>query len=195
MRGKAVPDTVVSVLVGITPAYAGKSPCRVSREGGKEDHPRVCGEKNAPNCLTICMMGSPPRMRGKGQYTSGTQDCKRITPAYAGKRTPANRTTDTRRDHPRVCGEKAPPSSVKITETGSPPRMRGKVAKLHMSVKTRRITPAYAGKRNRRSEALRNVGDHPRVCGEKTPISRQLKAAMGSPPRMRGKGPRAPRRP
>ena len=45
MRGKAVPDTVVSYGSRITPAYAGKSAVRPLPHATPEDHPRLCGEK------------------------------------------------------------------------------------------------------------------------------------------------------
>ena len=34
--------------------------------------------------------------------------------------------------------------------------------------------------------------DHPRTCGEKPLVNRQLSAALGSPPHMRGKAPCPP---
>ncbi len=49
------------------------------------------------------------------------------------------------------------------------------------------ITPAYAGKRQRRATACTWLRDHPRVCGEKDAICKSCPARQGSPPRMRGK--------
>ena len=65
MRGKARKYQAIQARLGITPAYAGKSPClwRIFNLG--EDHPCVCGEK-FPNAITILdVKGSPLRMRGK----------------------------------------------------------------------------------------------------------------------------------
>ena len=65
MRGKVVASVVVVVVVGITPAYAGK------RRGGWltstlfQDHPRLCGEKLCPFSFARLFLGSPPPMRGK----------------------------------------------------------------------------------------------------------------------------------
>ena len=45
MRGKGVLLFSIRLLVGITPAYSGKSE-ELTREVRKhKDHPRVCGEK------------------------------------------------------------------------------------------------------------------------------------------------------
>ena len=71
--------------------------------------------------------------------------------------------------------------------TGSPPRMRGKVHCVRGVTHHDGITPACAGKSSKIFHDLFIVGDHPRVCGEKSrPLSRWV-YALGSPPRMRGK--------
>ena len=70
---------------------------------------------------------------------------------------------------------------------GSPPRMRGKDFFLFYRLLAQRITPAYAGKSLCPRMALRQLGDHPRVCGEKAAGDRDGLAKVGSPPRMRGK--------
>ena len=66
MRGKAKALGLDEKPVGITPAYAGKSPDFI--------HTRTM------------RAGSPPRMRGKVLCSSLFHGCSRITPAYAGKR-------------------------------------------------------------------------------------------------------------
>ena len=45
MRGKVLNLLVICVLMGITPAYAGKSYCIPNDTNLTRDHPRVCGEK------------------------------------------------------------------------------------------------------------------------------------------------------
>ena len=51
-----------------------------------------------------------------------------------------------RREHPRVCGENPVAMSWIRRKKGTPPRMRGKRAKVVSLVGTLRNTPAYAGK-------------------------------------------------
>ena len=72
---------------------------------------------------------------------------------------------------------------------GSPPRMRGKGAECGGGCRSRRITPAYAGKRATVKRQAPPPGDHPRVCGEKKLHPLPEHGRKGSPPRMRGKGP------
>ena len=97
--------------------------------------------------------GSPPRMRGKGHLTLAVSHMHRITPAYAGKRKPLPLRTSRRRDHPRVCGEKMVYFRSPISCLGSPPRMRGKGQPRGQRGENGRITPAYAGKRLKRSRS------------------------------------------
>ena len=66
MRGKGVKDGAGVLVLGITPAYAGK---RHDQRAGNlvgGDHPRVCGEKLFAMLTACVLVGSPPRMRGKG---------------------------------------------------------------------------------------------------------------------------------
>ena len=66
--------------------------------------------------------------------------------------------------------------------------MRGKGCYMQELSGETGITPAYAGKRQRRATACTWLRDHPRVCGEKSQSTSASPRALGSPPRMRGKG-------
>ena len=107
MRGKGEPVELYSEIVGITPAYAGKSRTLYAEAKNYEDHPRLCGEKfikKFPRCAPIG-----------------------ITPAYAGKRKISHHFGVTTEDHPRLCGEKLLDVNAQKMPLGSPPPMRGKV--------------------------------------------------------------------
>ena len=107
-------------------------------------------------------------MRGKAALYNPAGYSVGITPAYAGKRFLYERRIPEPGDHPRVCGEKASGSGLADFRSGSPPRMRGKATILTKNVQKLRITPAYAGKSKPARFSTDGVGDHPRVCGEKT---------------------------
>ena len=70
-------------------------------------------------------------------------------------------------DHPRVCGEKLSFAQTYCFLSGSPPRVRGKVKRKNLRVKTEGITPACAGKSIQELTPCLTEKDHPRVCGEK----------------------------
>ena len=113
-------------------------------------------------------MGSPPRMRGKGQALLANDAGIGITPAYAGKRHYDSNPPRHPRDHPRVCGEKRDTAVCLWSLPGSPPRMRGKEEVVVYTEPENGITPAYAGKSYEKRLFLSGSWDHPRVCGEKT---------------------------
>ncbi len=85
MRGKPVAKQLRHRRVGITPADAGKTLQYALQHCAVQDHPRGCGE----NCFLAhpasSCTGSPPRMRGKLNFSCSLLGVTRITPADAGK--------------------------------------------------------------------------------------------------------------
>ena len=187
VRGKGDWTTDHPGQTRITPACAGKS----GRESGTRaccrDHPRVCGEKSTEGAGTAPLKGSPPRVRGKGDWTTDHPGQTRITPACAGKSGRESGTRACCRDHPRVCGEKARQGSGLNLRLGSPPRVRGKDSVLTFIERGGRITPACAGKSALSAGSCPCSKDHPRVCGEKNNLRQAFAVQQGSPPRVRGK--------
>ena len=187
MRGKVERAVERHADMRITPAHAGKRQDQFSFVSTPRDHPRACGEKQTLLSTVLIQCGSPPRMRGKVGERGVRDPDERITPAHAGK-SPSRRSRPARsQDHPRACGEKQGAVQAIACESGSPPRMRGKVGRGDLVERVQRITPAHAGKRAFfiiRTDLRR---DHPRACGEKTATLSEQTAAAGSPPRMRGK--------
>ena len=167
MRGKGTSCSGVAFISRITPAYAGKRHAYYKGISKPKDHPRLCGEKKH-------------RVFQKDQ-TAG------ITPAYAGKSRSNFHHQKCNKDHPRLCGEKVILNRFTAFTIGSPPPMRGKVVHSQLRVIVFRITPAYAGKRQRKHVRHAKPWDHPRLCGEKTVKSHRACQAVGSPPPMRGK--------
>ena len=180
MRGKGTPVLRGFGRTGITPAYAGKS-LRIPRCATRwREHPRACGEKYFSFCaifflepsgnlllepsgsswvppdgsIFVFAIGSPPRMRGKVLPLLHSPHPPGITPACAGKRLRIGVRYAQRKDHPRVCGEKDLTLNYEDMQKGSPPRMRGKVPRQVSIPGIGGITPAYAGKRLKRSHSI-----------------------------------------
>ena len=146
MRGKAHAVALLPVVLGITPAYAGKSSYWCNRCGCRQDHPRLCGEKLAEAVGLSENEGSPPPMRGKVDISAAGDVTGGITPAYAGKRQRQRTRSLLFWDHPRLCGEKLYRQRALWVQSGSPPPMRGKAWAEAKAPADERITPAYAGK-------------------------------------------------
>ena len=175
------------MMARITPAYAGKRPARRGAGSWLRDHPRVCGEKLCTQAEALGIEGSPPRVRGKGDFPLDGAQGQGITPAYAGKRVAGGFRPGTTQDHPRVCGEKMVSMIPHRRSRGSPPRVRGKVLGTLAAAHDAGITPACAGKRHLIRIRIVRHRDHPRVCGEKLKFMAALFSMWGSPPRVRGK--------
>ncbi len=75
----------------------------------------------------------------------------RITPAHAGNSPSVIPSRTPMKDHPRTCGEQAAEADTKMESRGSPPHMRGTGPLLNPLRTSRRITPAHAGNRLKRS--------------------------------------------
>ena len=151
------------------------------------DHPRVCGEKCGPLRWGPEIPGSPPRVRGKGQWMLCRHFLPGITPACAGKSPASGPGCGKTGDHPRVCGEKRSHTDANNDTVGSPPRVRGKGKNAYRPERTTGITPACAGKSPFFPGVPGLRWDHPRVCGEKNIPQIHISRSTGSPPRVRGK--------
>ena len=116
------------------------------------------------------------------------QNNPRITPAYAGKSAKRIRLPSLLRDHPRLRGEKVVLENPVTYRQGSPPLTRGKDKNATRAIFGGRITPAYAGKRQKYRVNDGRRGDHPRLRGEKEIPASMAKTGDGSPPLTRGKG-------
>ena len=168
MRGKGRCLWFCKLVLGITPAYAGKRKICLWPWATTQDHPRICGEKPHSVLVDPVCVGSPPHMRGKGRATTARVAHTGITPAYAGKSLLYHFFRDFARDHPRICGEKCRIIYVLVSKPGSPPHMRGKVCVASELARYSGITPAYAGKSQIASFGTTGKKDHPRICGEKS---------------------------
>ena len=84
-------------------------------------------------------------MRGKPKGANLRHDYLRIIPAHAGQTITHQCGGLASTDHPRACGANvASPPSV-LNDTGSSPRMRGKLEQLVCTLQHERIIPAHAG--------------------------------------------------
>ena len=109
-------------------------------------------------------------MRGKVRATPAGNSDEGITPAYAGKSAYRMTFNENVRDHPRICGEKPAVAIYSLKLLGSPPHMRGKDVLYCDCVSEFGITPAYAGKRLKRSRStvppVAIVPRFPSVCNK-----------------------------
>ena len=152
VRGKGTVFRPFFEVCRITPAGAGKSFSSSSRNALIWDHPRRCGEKADQLWSKLVHWGSPPQVRGKVYVIWPQKSVTRITPAGAGKSIQKRCLSTLFQDHPRRCGEKVHMPEQLPSDVGSPPQVRGKAFPSACKSYTQGITPAGAGKRQRRAE-------------------------------------------
>ena len=153
VRGKESSGVKTEQKNRITPACAGKSLGIFACFPLEQDHPRMCGEKYEDLMYDPRVMGSPPHVRGKDLGRCAPVNAGGITPACAGKSLEPVDVSAIAGDHPRMCGEKSISTISTVQTGGSPPHVRGKGSKRSRIGRKRRITPACAGKRLKRSRS------------------------------------------
>ena len=150
------------------------------------DHPRVCGEQQAPWYRTPRRLGSSPRVRGAASAMRLILIFIGIIPACAGSSYHGAVAAAQARDHPRVCGEQIAKAVQTIINAGSSPRVRGAGKPCNVWDFSNGIIPACAGSSMARYGVSPDVRDHPRVCGEQLAENLDALLVKGSSPRVRG---------
>ena len=186
-RGKQSKKGTDCHMLGITPAYAGKTIDSTDLNVIVKDHPRLRGENHSGSPRYERAKGSPPPTRGKPFRAGALLNSIRITPAYAGKTLGLERIEFNLKDHPRLRGENPEYDSYRVGLRGSPPPTRGKHVGFSIKSFDERITPAYAGKTEQNQRRAENQEDHPRLRGENRQLHFKQLLCKGSPPPTRGK--------
>ena len=171
---------------GIIPACAGNTIVGGGSIEYARDHPRVCGEHQTNLANQQTMQGSSPRVRGTPHSRRYPTRRTGIIPACAGNTTPSACSRTIIRDHPRVCGEHKFRRSKGYFRSGSSPRVRGTRCTVFRPCRLHGIIPACAGNTEPGRSCYMLRWDHPRVCGEHTPMTGSPTLAPGSSPRVRG---------
>ena len=86
-----------------------------------------------------------------------------------------------------MCGKNPHNRACRVSRSGSPPRVREKLAFSIPEPYAFRITPACAGKTLALVPLLQKCQDHPRVCGKNSNVIPPWHSISGSPPRVREK--------
>ena len=188
-RGKLFTKVPVPAIMGLIPAWAGKTDWRTFESMRRRAHPRVGGENLSRPRGWGKSPGSSPRGRGKPHGARSGIPRDGLIPAWAGKTTLEESTSFSSSAHPRVGGENNHGLISDRSHPGSSPRGRGKHHPGLQSSDPVRLIPAWAGKTGTVvvSQSIRAA--HPRVGGENGGEVAEVVADAGSSPRGRGKRP------
>ena len=146
VRGKHAAQCSPDSEGGLIPACAGKTQDSSVPTYQAGAHPRVCGENPHASPAVRAWRGSSPRVRGKRQWVVAWGFRGGLIPACAGKTAWLTQTRPCLRAHPRVCGENRLKFVLGFMESGSSPRVRGKLIPPPKLIETTGLIPACAGK-------------------------------------------------
>ena len=92
----------------IIPAFAGNTCCKDMHTHCSGDHPRIRGEHDGRENVTVWRSGSSPHSRGTPSDLSIDSFSDGIIPAFAGNTQHVIRRPPVEWDHPRIRGEHLP---------------------------------------------------------------------------------------
>ena len=132
-RGKQCVITLPSLIVGLIPTHAGKTPRSGSRACGSGAHPHSRGENEGAFRDLGGHEGSSPLTRGKHVECEQIPRLQGLIPTHAGKTNPSPGAVSRRTAHPRSCGETIFQASC-LVALGVPPRSHGENSRSHLRV-------------------------------------------------------------
>ena len=177
----------MTVTVGNTPAYAGKTVKLVDLSNSLQKHPRLRGEDSRSAFSVDSTPETPPLTRGRPDGKSVRSRCAGNTPAYAGKTAASACRFFASQKHPRLRGEDSSEGSQNRFQVETPPLTRGRPPRQGEDHHGLGNTPAYAGKTQQRDRARRRRSKHPRLRGEDVLFAIQKQRDLETPPLTRGR--------
>ncbi len=172
--------------MGIIPARAGSTHKDARGLGRPQDHPRSCGEHAASIYALSRSRGSSSLVRGALSREVAAEEALGIIPARAGSTFMDFKRESRFWDHPRSCGEHLEYVEPIQPCQGSSPLVRG-APRRHVDAPRRQgIIPARAGSTYPLWPGPWKTEDHPRSCGEHSPVLESHAADLGSSPLVRG---------
>src|SRR6218665_2459455 len=146
----------------------------------------MCGADAACKTLAPRGGGSLPHVRGGCRQFFIEMLVQRFTPACAGRIFEVSRKSFFKRVHPRMCGADDVDIGWRVTNSGSPPHVRGGLGLWRPGAVCMRFTPACAGRIDSDSDSESDSEVHPRMCGAEIEGPSGFLTSSGSPPHVRG---------
>ncbi len=151
---------------GLIPARAGSTGTTKTAPSPPWAHPRPCGEHHSLQTRSVISKGSSPPVRGAPVASSSPRVWIGLIPARAGSTYRLAHQCSYRRAHPRPCGEHGFRDDGKPHVEGSSPPVRGARELPFAKISRPGLIPARAGSTTALNAAFKELGAHPRPCGE-----------------------------
>ena len=182
-RGKLLGS---KLMMGLIPAYAGRTRVCGCSGGLGRAHPRLRGADPRLEDASKANSGSSPLTRG-GRVVPGKKTPQiGLIPAYAGRTTGREDCGPWEEAHPRLRGADNRPDILDPENQGSSPLTRGGLGAIGYFVTALGLIPAYAGRTGAPSKSARVTRAHPRLRGADTAPARTIRGHCGSSPLTRG---------
>ena len=150
-------------------------------------HPHACGEEANSRHGVVDVLGSSPRVWGRGPLSGLARHPDRFIPTRVGKSESPPPLPLLTPVHPHACGEEVPGSGFGKFRPGSSPRVWGRGLRTEPTVHPQRFIPTRVGK----SPSVHLTGNtaavHPHACGEELPPGERIDLQGGSSPRVWGR--------
>ena len=185
---RGAPDIVLGegVIIGLIPAYAGRTTTHTRRVTACWAHPRLRGAHNFSSLEAFFKAGSSPLTRGALWLCVPLGKRDRLIPAYAGRTRRALTDRCGHRAHPRLRGAHDY-FDLQVDELeGSSPLTRGALQPGQGVPLVLGLIPAYAGRTLKCNGLSINTGAHPRLRGAHDMLGVVERPAGGSSPLTRG---------
>ena len=185
-RGAPMISAMNSLVMGLIPAYAGRTAHLTTRVRCRRAHPRLRGAHQKGGVGKSTTVGSSPLTRGARNQRIGGLDPVGLIPAYAGRTPACSEPTGWLPAHPRLRGAHRSRSQSRTVYRGSSPLTRGAHASGLVRLTVEGLIPAYAG-RTRLTLAFRAASwAHPRLRGAHLEEPETPNPFWGSSPLTRG---------
>ena len=172
--------------VRFIPTRVGNTSCRHGVKDAWPVHPHACGEYFATASRVLGSSGSSPRVWGIQTEPDPGGPPPRFIPTRVGNtRRPAMYRAQTT-VHPHACGEYISWVSLRMSTSGSSPRVWGIPIGDAVHQMQGRFIPTRVGNTPRQAEPCPPIPVHPHACGEYRPASDSARYKAGSSPRVWG---------
>ena len=151
-----------------------------------KDHPHACGDKQMPFPMLVRRSGSSPRVWGQDRKHHLHPSNRRIIPTRVGTSHHDRPALFPPRDHPHACGDKTLKQTLRLSATGSSPRVWGQVQNILQTLSLLWIIPTRVGTSILSDKSTVYPQDHPHACGDKHQAPLPPNAPSGSSPRVWG---------
>ena len=153
------------VVIGLIPAYAGRTYSARVHGRSTRAHPRLRGADGAMVASCSRAMGSSPLTRGGLPREQSDFVKAGLIPAYAGRTSYPSLPCSPDTAHPRLRGADRGMQRRSAMMLGSSPLTRGGPHKIAHGVTARGLIPAYAGRTIARVTTSARCRAHPRLRG------------------------------